>query len=419
MNEYKKNQNNEQEMMLIQSEKNEDDEEDEDEDDKKEEDKNPLKNIGRNIIFKNKYIFGIREHLYDFISLSLYFILIYIIFVIFIFPIFYTKKFFFLYIIIIISISSSLFITLYNQISCFLTEPGIVPRKYPSLKIRDYTNKIIYSKISKKPIIRIQRNCAICSIRRPKKCQHCFFCDNCIEEFDHHSQYVSNCIGKRNKKNFLFFIMFSFIFLIQIYILTFFQFIFSFKLYKDNILEIYNSIYLSIIILGIIIALLLSNLFFHFDYNGYLTYASYLANIVFIISFYLNKSKDLPRFISPFNIVLLNMLFKWLYDFLMQIIHQMKMISFNMTSSQYRNLISYLKVINTDESYLKLPGENNKTNNEDDNDRNDFMKCVNIKEIPSKKEIPKFNINNLIKNLKQIIFQDVPPSLIYQEAKYF
>lgn len=403
------NQNNEQEMMLIQNENNNNDEEEE-YDENNEKDKNPLKNLGKNIIYKNKYIFGIKENLYDLVSLTLYFLIIYVLFIQFIFPFFYSQKFILFYYIIIISISSSLFITLYNQIFGFLTEPGIVPRKYPSLKIRDYNDKIIYSKVTKKPLIRIQRNCAICSIRRPKKCQHCFFCDNCIEEFDHHCQYVSNCIGKRNKKYYLFFIFLSFIFLIQIYTISFFQFCFSFKIYKENMIEIYNKISLSIILLGIIIILSIANKFYSFDFSGYLIYCSYITNFIFIISFYFNKSNDLPKFISPFNIVILNLLFKWLYYFLVQIIHQMKMIAFNMTSSQYRYLISYLKVINNDESYLKLSDDNN--NIEDDNSRDDFTKCVIIKDIPAKKEIPKFNINNLIKNLKNIIFQDIPPSLI-------
>ena len=260
------NQNNEQEMMLIQNENNNNDEEEE-YDENNEKDKNPLKNLGKNIIYKNKYIFGIKENLYDLVSLTLYFLIIYILFIQFIFPFFYSQKFILFYYIIIISISSSLFITLYSQIFSFLTEPGIVPRKYPSLKIRDYNDKIIYSKVTKKPLIRIQRNCAICSIRRPKKCQHCFFCDNCIEEFDHHCQYVSNCIGKRNKKYYLFFIFLSFIFLIQIYTISFFQFCFSFKIYKENMIEIYNKISLSIILLGIIIILSIANKFYSFDFS--------------------------------------------------------------------------------------------------------------------------------------------------------
>ena len=161
--------------------------------------------------------------------------------------------------------------------------------------------------------------------------------------------------------------------------------------------------------------LILINIYFTFDYRNYLIYSLYIANAIFIISFYLNKNKDLPKFISPFNIVILNILFKWIYYFLVQIIHQIKMISYNMTSSQYRYLISYLKAINNDASYLKLSQDND--NIEDNNNRNDMLNCVIIKDIPSKKEIPKFNINNLIKNFKTLLFQDIPPSLIYQDIK--
>ena len=94
----------------------------------------------------------------------------------------------------------------------------------------------------------------------------------------------------------------------------------------------------------------------------------------------------------------------------------MKMIAFNMTSSQYRNLISYLKAINTEESYSKLSEENNTANYEDNNE---IIKCAIIKDIPNKKEIPKFHISNLIKNLKYLLLNEIPPSLIYQEAKNF
>ena len=157
--------------------------------------------------------------------------------------------------------------------------------------------------------------------------------------------------------------------------------------------------------------LLLANLFFHFDYNGYLTYGLYIANFVFIFHFYLNKDGNMPKFISPFNIVFLNLLFKWIYYFLTLLIHQMKMVALNMTSSQYRNLITYLQAVNNDESHIQLSEDNNI--NSEENNRNDFIKCVIIKDIPTKKEIPKFNFNNLFKNIKNIIFKDIPPSLIH------
>ena len=77
-NYYIKNHNNEQEMMLIQKEKNEE-EEDKEDNNINIFNKNPLKNIGKNIIYKDKYIFGIKTHLSDFFFLAINLISLYII----------------------------------------------------------------------------------------------------------------------------------------------------------------------------------------------------------------------------------------------------------------------------------------------------------------------------------------------------
>lgn len=116
-------------------------------------------------------------------------------------------------------------------VSCALTswrDPGILPRGlHPRSTLRmigatDYgvdgtMSRLVFHDqnldflFGKEIIINNERTflkyCGTCEIFRPPRCSHCNFCDNCVEEFDHHCPWVSNCIGKRNYRFFLLFII--------------------------------------------------------------------------------------------------------------------------------------------------------------------------------------------------------------------
>ena len=49
--------------------------------------------------------------------------------------------------------------------------------------------------------------CNTCMIYRPRRAVHCQNCDSCVEQFDHHCPFISQCVGRRNYTSFFFFVV--------------------------------------------------------------------------------------------------------------------------------------------------------------------------------------------------------------------
>ena len=56
--------------------------------------------------------------------------------------------------------------------------------------------------------------CPHCEIIMPRRTRHCSVCNKCVERFDHHCPWISNCVGKGNFAYFYFHILFVFLYVI-------------------------------------------------------------------------------------------------------------------------------------------------------------------------------------------------------------
>ena len=145
------------------------------------------------------------------------------------------------------------------------------------------------------PHIFQKRPCKTCNIMRPSKASHCVICDNCILELDHHCFYISNCVGARNRKYFILFLIYGFLISILSIFTSLYHLIFTFiiqKKYKYLTILLFKNYYIQIsisfifMIIGVIILLVRK------ESLKISCFIFIPGNILFDIYFYYNKIKN-------------------------------------------------------------------------------------------------------------------------------
>ena len=90
-----------------------------------------------------------------------------------------------------IGITSVFLINFFSFLYTILINPGIPERKYYS---RNYIKTI--KKEEKSNYVK----CKVCNIITPKKLKvtHCYYCNVCVIDQDHHCTFFGKCVGKNN-----------------------------------------------------------------------------------------------------------------------------------------------------------------------------------------------------------------------------
>ncbi|KAG4913966.1 hypothetical protein JHK86_054399 [Glycine max] len=82
------------------------------------------------------------------------------------------------------------------------SDPGTINTENVAHYISAYPyDNIIYS----------EKECSTCKIPKPARSKHCSICDRCVARFDHHCGWMNNCIGEKNTRYFMAFLLWHFL----------------------------------------------------------------------------------------------------------------------------------------------------------------------------------------------------------------
>jgi len=106
-------------------------------------------------------------------------------------------------------------VLLYGSIACFVVlipsyvisaaiDPGYIRKHFDFINL---TEEFLDNNLD------LVNLCTFDQIIKTETSFHCMYCGRCVEYFDHHCPFINNCLGYRNHKYFLVFIIAYLIFL--------------------------------------------------------------------------------------------------------------------------------------------------------------------------------------------------------------
>ncbi|KAI8350886.1 ankyrin repeat-containing domain protein, partial [Choanephora cucurbitarum] len=94
------------------------------------------------------------------------------------------------------------FTAMFSFFKAMSSDPGFIRKDLSREKQR-----MAVEELADENMLDIRHFCLTCLIKKPLRSKHCKICNRCIAKFDHHCPWIFNCIGVRNHRPFILFLI--------------------------------------------------------------------------------------------------------------------------------------------------------------------------------------------------------------------